>query len=212
MPARLAVGLGLESGLHVGCPSRCAPSSPGIELGEAGGSPAPPFWETRRPRLRKSKGLHFLKPLKRVNTSQQVAFFAEKVIDGSPQYAKFCAVGDRSHPHGRSSIPDGFTTRGWPSLLGRRKMRRMICLVLCAAMMSLCAATVRADQGAPSAALADMGLSGMQLMSDDEAMGIRGQGFSFWTNGRAKVIKFHHAYASPGGKVFARGFVVAYAR
>lgn len=92
-------------------------------------------------------------------------------------------------------------------------MRRMICLVLFAAMISLSAATVRADQGAPSAAtLADMGLSGMQVMSDEDAMAVRGQGFSFWTNGTAKVIKFHHAWATPNRKVFAHGFVFAFAR
>lgn len=69
MPARLAVGLGLESGLRGGRPSRCAPSSNGVNAGEEFGSPAPPFWETRQLRLRYFIWLHFPMPGKGVKTS-----------------------------------------------------------------------------------------------------------------------------------------------
>ena len=90
-------------------------------------------------------------------------------------------------------------------------MRRSI-FVLTATLIAMLAGFAQADQGLPSAAtLADMGLAGMQVISDSEALAVRGQGFTVITTSHSKVIKFHHAYATPNGHVFAKGFVWAVA-
>jgi hypothetical protein len=52
LPARLAVGLGLESGLETGCPASFAPSSNHFE---EFGSPAPGFRKEARLRLQQWK-------------------------------------------------------------------------------------------------------------------------------------------------------------
>jgi len=51
---------------------------------------------------------------------------------------------------------------------------------LAVALVAFCPALASAEDGQPSqATLQAMGLSGMQVMSDAEAMSVRGQGFTF---------------------------------
>jgi len=57
MPARLAVGLGLESGLETGCPAPFAPSSNHFE---EFGSPAPGFRKEAGLRLQRRKEITFV--------------------------------------------------------------------------------------------------------------------------------------------------------
>lgn len=91
-------------------------------------------------------------------------------------------------------------------------MKRIAALVLFALALMLTASNVQAVDGRPSdAALADMGLAGMQVMSDAEAMTVRGEGITVITGKHSKVIKFNFAYASPGGHVSAKGFAWAIA-
>jgi hypothetical protein len=89
----------------------------------------------------------------------------------------------------------------------------MISIVLIVALISMFASLAQADQGLPSAAtLADMGLAGIDVISDREALAIRGEGITVIKGKHSKVVKFHFAYATPNGKVSAKGFVWAYAR
>jgi hypothetical protein len=92
-------------------------------------------------------------------------------------------------------------------------MKRRIPIVLVVALIPMFASLAQADQGLPSAAtLADIGLAGIDVISDREALAIRDQGITVIKTSHSKVVKFNFSYAKPNGKVSAKGFVWAYAR
>ena len=63
--------------------------------------------------------------------------------------------------------------------------------VVMGALLASVAVTAQAQHGLPSQAmLTDMGLSGMQILSDEEAMTIRGSGFR---GGVGTAYHFHHS-------------------
>lgn len=57
-------------------------------------------------------------------------------------------------------------------------MKYLICTLATVALV-VAANTSRADNHIPNNALNEMGLSGLTVMSDSEAMNVRGQGFAF---------------------------------
>jgi hypothetical protein len=84
--------------------------------------------------------------------------------------------------------------------------------MLIAALITLFANQAQADQGRPSAAtLADMGLAGIDVLSDQEAMAVRGRWIRVRTTSHSKVITFHFSYSTPGSGVRTRGFAWGYA-
>ena len=101
----------------------------------------------------------------------------------------------------------------WFAWLQLLRLPNVLTAVADVALISTFAGLVQADQGLPSAAtLADMGLAGIDVISDREALAVRGQGFTVIKTSHSKVVKFNFAYATPNGKVSAKGFVWAYAR
>ena len=82
-------------------------------------------------------------------------------------------------------------------------MKRCLIIVLAASMLVAFVGVARAEHGMPSqATLRAMGLSGMQVMSDREAMNVRGMGYySSRKSSRKKstAIAFGISYAKVGG-------------
>ncbi len=82
-------------------------------------------------------------------------------------------------------------------------MKRSLIVVLAASMVVAFVGVARAEHGMPSqATLRAMGLSGMQVMSDREAMNVRGMGYySPRKSSRKKptAIAFGISYAKVGG-------------
>jgi len=83
-------------------------------------------------------------------------------------------------------------------------MKRSLIVVLAASMVVAFVGVARAEHGMPSqATLRAMGLSGMQVMSDREAMNVRGMGYySSRKSSRKKstAIAFGISYAKAGGR------------
>ena len=88
-------------------------------------------------------------------------------------------------------------------------MKRCLTVVLAASMLVAFVGVAQAGHGMPSqATLRAMGLSGMQVMSDREAMGVRGMGYysSNKSNksNKSTAIAFGISYAKVGGHYDAR--------
>ena len=78
-------------------------------------------------------------------------------------------------------------------------MKRCLIVVLAASMLVAFVGVARAELGMPSqATLRAMGLSGMQVMSDREAMNIRGMGY-YSSRKKPTAIAFGISYAPVGG-------------
>lgn len=76
-------------------------------------------------------------------------------------------------------------------------MKRCLTVVLAAGLLVAFVGVAQAEQGMPSqATLRAMGLSGMQVMNDREAMDVRGMGYY---SSHSKAIAFGVSYASVGG-------------
>jgi len=77
-------------------------------------------------------------------------------------------------------------------------MKRCLTVVMAASMLVAFVGIAQAKNGMPSqATLQAMGLSGMQVMSDSEAMNIRGLGYQ--SHSKSKAIAFGISYANVGG-------------
>ncbi len=84
-------------------------------------------------------------------------------------------------------------------------MRQFFTLSLSAMVLVAMGSFVQAQQGMPSqATLNAMGLSGMQVVSDSEAMSIRGHGYQ---RGKSIAIAFGVSYAHVGGKKAGAGSI-----
>ncbi len=76
-------------------------------------------------------------------------------------------------------------------------MKRCLTLALAASLLVALGSVAQAEQGMPSqATLRAMGLSGMQVMSDYDAMSIRGMGYQ---KSHSKAIAFGISYAKVSG-------------
>jgi hypothetical protein len=76
-------------------------------------------------------------------------------------------------------------------------MKRCLTVVLAAGLFAAFVGIAQAENGMPSqATLRAMGLSGMQVMSDREAMNVRGMGY---TSSGSTAIAFGISYAHAGG-------------
>jgi len=78
-------------------------------------------------------------------------------------------------------------------------MKRCLTVVMAASMLVAFVGVAQAKNGMPSqATLQAMGLSGLQVMSDSEAMNVRGLGYQSY-GGKSKAIAFGVSYAHVGG-------------
>jgi hypothetical protein len=88
-------------------------------------------------------------------------------------------------------------------LLGVHKMKQCLTVLLAASMLVAFVGIAQAENGMPSqSTLRAMGLSGMQVMSDREAMNVRGMGYS--SHG-STAIAFGISYAHAGGRDASAG-------
>lgn len=87
-------------------------------------------------------------------------------------------------------------------------MKRCLIVAMAASMLVAFVGIAQAENGMPSqATLRAMGLSGMQVMSDREAMDVRGMGYS--SHG-STAIAFGISYAHAGGQGASAGSLDGY--
>jgi hypothetical protein len=87
-------------------------------------------------------------------------------------------------------------------------MNRCLTVVLAASLLATLSSAAQAEQGMPSqATLRAMGLSGMQVISDRDALNIRGMGYQ---KSHSKAIAFGASYAKVNGKGAEAGTVDGY--
>lgn len=83
---------------------------------------------------------------------------------------------------------------------------RILLSVCCAALMASAASTAAAHDGAiDNNTLAAMGLSGVQIVSDQEASSVRGNGFAIAAGGSFAFVGSHHAAAGSANGYLAAG-------
>ena len=88
-------------------------------------------------------------------------------------------------------------------------MKRCLTVVLAASLFAALGSVAQAEQGMPSqATLRAMGLSGMQVMNDFEAMSVRGMGFQ--QSGHSTAIAFGISYAKINGHDAEAGSIDGY--
>ena len=90
-------------------------------------------------------------------------------------------------------------------------MKKLLTVVAALAVMVILSASASASEGAiSSATLKAMGLSGMQVMTDDAGMDVRGFGYQRGKGKKSLAIAFGASYAHVGGKGGSAGSVDGY--